>query len=40
MRYFAGFTEAEIGAALGLTDRTIRRDWTKACLLLRSLLEG
>jgi RNA polymerase sigma factor (TIGR02999 family) len=39
MRYFAGFTEAEIGAALGLTERTVRRDWTKACLLLRSMLQ-
>jgi RNA polymerase sigma factor (TIGR02999 family) len=39
MRYFAGLTEAEIGAALGVTERTIRRDWTKACLLLRSMLQ-
>jgi RNA polymerase sigma factor (TIGR02999 family) len=38
MRYFGGFTEAEIGAALGLTDRTVRRDWEKARLLLRSML--
>jgi RNA polymerase sigma factor (TIGR02999 family) len=39
MRYFAGFTEAETGAALGVTERTVRRDWTKACLLLRSMLQ-
>jgi len=39
MRYFGGFTEAEIGAALGLTDRTVRRDWEKARLLLRAMLE-
>jgi RNA polymerase sigma factor (TIGR02999 family) len=39
MRYFAGFTEVEIGAALGLTERTVRRDWSKACLLLRSMLQ-
>jgi RNA polymerase sigma factor (TIGR02999 family) len=38
MRYFGGFTEAEIGAALGLTDRTVRRDWEKAKLLLRAML--
>ncbi len=38
MRYFGGFTEAEIGAALGLTDRTVRRDWEKARLLLRAML--
>ncbi len=30
MRYFAGLTETEIAAALGVTDRTVRRDWEKA----------
>ncbi len=39
MRYFAGFTEAEIAEILGLTERTVRRDWQKAKLLLRALLE-
>ena len=34
MRYFAGLTEQEIAAALGVTDRTIRRDWERARLLL------
>ena len=34
MRYFAGMTEAEIAAALGLTERTVRRDWDKARTLL------
>ncbi|HTZ71093.1 MAG TPA: ECF-type sigma factor [Acetobacteraceae bacterium] len=38
MRYFGGFTEAEIGAALGVTERTVRRDWEKARLLLRAML--
>jgi RNA polymerase sigma factor (TIGR02999 family) len=38
MRYFGGFTEQEIGAALGLTERTVRRDWEKARLLLRAML--
>jgi RNA polymerase sigma factor (TIGR02999 family) len=38
MRYFGGFTEAEIGAALGLTERTVRRDWEKARLLLCAML--
>jgi RNA polymerase sigma factor (TIGR02999 family) len=38
MRYFAGMTEVEIAAALGLTDRTIRRDWEKARLLLAQAL--
>jgi RNA polymerase sigma factor (TIGR02999 family) len=30
MRYFAGFSDAEIAQALGVTDRTVRRDWEKA----------
>jgi RNA polymerase sigma factor (TIGR02999 family) len=34
MRYFAGFTEAEIAGALGVTERTVRRDFEKAKLLL------
>jgi RNA polymerase sigma factor (TIGR02999 family) len=38
MRYFAGMTEQEIAAALGVSDRTIRRDWEKARLLLAALL--
>lgn len=38
MRYFGGYTEIEIGEALGLTERTVRRDWEKARLLLLALL--
>ena len=34
MRYFAGMTEPEIAAALGINERTVRRDWQKARLLL------
>jgi RNA polymerase sigma factor (TIGR02999 family) len=34
MRYFGGLTEQEIAEALGLTDRTVRRDWERARLLL------
>jgi RNA polymerase sigma factor (TIGR02999 family) len=33
-RFFGGMTEAETAAALGVTERTIRRDWTKARLWL------
>lgn len=29
-RFFGGMTEEEVAAALGLTDRTVRRDWVKA----------
>jgi RNA polymerase sigma factor (TIGR02999 family) len=39
MRYFAGMTEAEIAAVLGVTDRTVRRDWEKARLLLAKALQ-
>ena len=38
MRYFGGMTDVEIGAALGVTDRTVRRDWEKARLLLAHAL--
>jgi RNA polymerase sigma factor (TIGR02999 family) len=29
-RFFAGMEEKEIAAVLGVTDRTVRRDWVKA----------
>jgi RNA polymerase sigma factor (TIGR02999 family) len=38
MRYFGGLTEPEIAEALGITERTVRRDWQKARLLLREAL--
>jgi RNA polymerase sigma factor (TIGR02999 family) len=38
MRYFAGLTEIEIAQALGVTERTVRRDWEKARLLLFAAL--
>ncbi len=38
MRYFGGYTEAEIAEALELTERTVRRDWDKARLLLSEIL--
>ena len=38
MRYFCGLTEHEIASALGVTTRTVRRDWEKARLLLREAL--
>lgn len=34
MRFFGGLGEAEIADALGLSERTVRRDWEKARLLL------
>jgi RNA polymerase sigma factor (TIGR02999 family) len=38
MRYFAGMEETEIAAALGVTERTVRRDWKRARLLLSAAL--
>ncbi|MCW5978031.1 MAG: sigma-70 family RNA polymerase sigma factor [Bryobacteraceae bacterium] len=38
MRYFGGMTETEIATALGLTERTVRRGWQKARLLLAQAL--
>lgn len=39
MRYFAGLTEMEIADALGVTDRTVRRDWEKAKRMLAIALK-
>jgi RNA polymerase sigma factor (TIGR02999 family) len=39
MRYFGGLREAEIAAALDLSDRTVRRDWEKARLWLAAALK-
>ena len=38
MRYFAGLSDAEIGSALNVHERTVRRDWSRARLLLAGLL--
>ncbi|MFO1271291.1 MAG: ECF-type sigma factor [Rubrivivax sp.] len=38
MRYFAGLDDLEIAQALGVSDRTVRRDWERARLLLARIL--
>jgi RNA polymerase sigma factor (TIGR02999 family) len=38
LRYFAGLTETEIAAALDLSERTVRRLWVKARVLLSVML--
>ncbi len=38
LRYFGGLTEVEIGAILGVTERTVQRDWQKARLFLSAAL--
>ena len=40
MRFYAGFTEAETADALGLTPRTVARDWVKAKAWLFEALRG
>jgi len=39
LRYFVGLSDAEIGEALGVTDRTVRRDWEQARLFLAEALK-
>ena len=39
-RFFGGMTEEEIATALGVTVRTVQRDWAKARMLLRRALES
>jgi RNA polymerase sigma factor (TIGR02999 family) len=34
MRYFGGLSEEDIAVALGVNERTVRRDWQKARMLL------
>ena len=38
MRYFGGYSEQEIAETLDVTERTVRRDWEKAKLILAGLL--
>jgi RNA polymerase sigma factor (TIGR02999 family) len=38
-RFFGGLTEDEIAIVLGVTVRTVQRDWAKARVLLRRALE-
>lgn len=38
LRFYGGFTEVEIGAILGVTERTVKRDWVVAKDFLRAFL--
>jgi RNA polymerase sigma factor (TIGR02999 family) len=38
MRYFGGYSEEEVAEALGITARTVQRDWQKARVLLQAML--
>ena len=39
MRYFGGYSESEIAETLGVTERTVQRDWEKARLILAEALK-
>ncbi|HJQ53761.1 MAG TPA: ECF-type sigma factor [Gemmatimonadaceae bacterium] len=39
-RFFGGLTEADTAEALGVTVRTVQRDWVKARVLLQHALES
>ncbi|HEV8234952.1 MAG TPA: ECF-type sigma factor [Gemmatimonadaceae bacterium] len=38
LRFFAGYSETEIAGELGVTERTVQRDWKKARAFLRRAL--
>jgi RNA polymerase sigma factor (TIGR02999 family) len=38
MRYFGGLTDSEIAEVLGISERTVRRNWGKARMLLTAAL--
>lgn len=38
-RWFAGYSELETAHALGISERTVRRDWDKAQLWLKAALQ-
>jgi RNA polymerase sigma factor (TIGR02999 family) len=40
MRYFGGLLEHEIAQALGVTERTVQRDWQKAKVFLSMSLQS
>lgn len=40
LRFYGGLSEDEIAEVLGVTTRTVQRDWAKARALLRRALDG
>jgi RNA polymerase sigma factor (TIGR02999 family) len=40
MRYFGGYTDAEIAAVMDISDRTVRRHWDKARAFMLAQLES
>jgi RNA polymerase sigma factor (TIGR02999 family) len=40
MRYFGGYSDREIAETMGVTERTVQRDWEKAKMLLSVMLSA
>jgi RNA polymerase sigma factor (TIGR02999 family) len=40
LRFYGGFSDGETAVALGVTVRTVQRDWTKARMLLERLMRA
>jgi DNA-directed RNA polymerase specialized sigma24 family protein len=40
LKFFCGFSLAEIGAMRGVSERTVQRDWEKARIYLHGALGG
>ena len=40
MRFFGGMTAVEIAEALGISERTVQREWIKARALLLTMIDG
>jgi DNA-directed RNA polymerase specialized sigma24 family protein len=38
LKFFCGFSFAEIGSMMGVSERTVQRDWEKARIFLHGLL--
>ena len=39
LRYFAGMEYAEIASALGISERTVYREWERARAFLQAMLD-
>jgi RNA polymerase sigma factor (TIGR02999 family) len=40
LKFFCGFSFAEIGAMRGVSERTVQRDWEKARIYLHRVMNG
>jgi DNA-directed RNA polymerase specialized sigma24 family protein len=40
LKFFCGFTFAEIASLTGVSERTVQRNWEKARIYLHSVLRG